>query len=182
METEEYFFTRVCIHLKKEINAKIFSNFCQTDGFISPGRIYFKGLCWSEHKACTEEKAQTSVWCCHQLSLFPGKPNVSWCLSQSRVCWNYKIERQPQFSLKEKQIRGINIWFHDSRELKDLKAKQRKPKYVIGISNMFVFKSLLYFKGSFWALWGNDSALVHTQPTYCWQHMQPKADRAYRGQ
>lgn len=35
-----------------------------------------------------------------------------------------------------------------------LKAKQRKLKYVIHISNMFIFMSLLYFKGNFWALWG----------------------------
>lgn len=57
METEEYFFTRVCIHKKKreEINAKMFSNFPQTDGFLSSGRICFKPRgsppCWSEHKA-----------------------------------------------------------------------------------------------------------------------------------
>lgn len=34
-----------------------------------------------------------------------------------------------------------------------LKAKQRKLKYVIHISNMFIFMSPLYFKGNFWALW-----------------------------
>lgn len=158
-------------------------DFFPLGGFIlNQGAHLLVGL--STKHICIEEKAQTSVWCCCQLSLFPGKPHVSWCLFWSHVCRNHKIKWPSQFSLKEKQTWRINICFHDSRETEDHtpKAKQRKPKYVISISNMFIFKYLLYFRGNFWALWGDDSALVRTQPTCCWQQVQPKADWAYGAQ
>lgn len=57
----------------------------QTDFFLLAGFVSNQGahlpLGLSTKRMGIEEKAQTSVGCCRQLSLFPGKANVSWCLS-----------------------------------------------------------------------------------------------------
>lgn len=56
----------------------------QMDFFLLGGFVLDQGahlpLALSTKHMGIEEKAQISVGCYRQLSLFPGKANVSWCL------------------------------------------------------------------------------------------------------